>query len=185
MTEYSALVALFPYAAQAESAITSLRHLGFNTNDISVFGRMCAGDEDVIGLCISGGHFVACGGSVMFWERLLESLGDGGFFIVPGIGPIAIAGGFVNDFVAAVDNHATCGALTTLGEAICGLGIAKENVLRYEIEIRGNECALVALGSREQVKLAKTALYFLGISDLATGTHGRERGARQALQKVS
>ena len=106
MTEHAALVALFPYAAQAESAITSLRHLGFNTNDISVFGRTCAGDEDVVGLCVSGGHFVACGGSVRFWERIWETLGNGGFFIVPRIGAIAIAGGFVSDFVAAVDNHA-------------------------------------------------------------------------------
>ena len=82
---------------------------------------------------------MGCGGAVRFWERIWETLGDGGFFIVPRIGAIAIAGGFVSDFVAAVDNHAACGALTALGEAICRLGIAKESVLRYESEIRGNE----------------------------------------------
>jgi hypothetical protein len=185
MTEHTALIALFPYAAQAASAILSLRRLGFETKNISVFGRMCASEEeDVVGLGVSDGRFVECGGPIGFWGRMCETLGEGGFFIVPRIGPIAIAGRFVRDLVAAVDD-APCGALTALGSAIWRLGIERENVLRYEIEIRANECAVLALGTREQVLTAKAALDSLGVSDFVTGTDGLERGVPRALQKVS
>jgi hypothetical protein len=186
MTEHTALVALFPYSTQAEFAISSLKRLGFETKNISVLGRTCANEKDaVVGLGISAESFVACGGPVSFWERMCDTLGDGGFFIVPRIGPIAIAGRFVRDFVAAVDNDAPCGALTALGSAICSLGIARENVLRYELEIQANECAVLALGTREQVLRAKAALYSLGVTDFVTAADGRERSARQMLQKVS
>ncbi len=186
MSEQTVLVALFPYATQAEFAILCLKRLGFELKNISVCGRTCANEmEDHIGVCVSAGKFTAGSGPVGFWERMCDTLSDGGFFDVPRIGRIAIAGGFVNDFMAAVDEHSPTDTLTALGRAICRLGIAKDNVLRFEVEIQANECALLALGTREQLVRAKNALYSLGVSDFVTGTDVRERFARQALQKVS
>jgi hypothetical protein len=185
MTEYAALVAIFPNTTQAEFAISSLKRLGFETTNISVFGRTCASEsDDVVGLAVSAGKFMACGGLVGFWERMCDTLGDGGFYIVSRIGGVAIAGRFVNDFVDAVDDDSPCGALTALGRAICRLGISKEDVLRFELEIQANECAVLAVGTREQVASAKTTLYLLGVSDFVTATDGRGCGAHQLLQEV-
>ena len=95
MTENKAIIAICAGHTQAEKAIADLQQLGFTRTHLSVFGKAYASDGDVVGCYTSGGHLKARGGSLAFWDRLWNLLGDGGFFLVPNVGPVAIAGSFV------------------------------------------------------------------------------------------
>ncbi|MGO8751175.1 MAG: hypothetical protein ACLQNE_34955 [Thermoguttaceae bacterium] len=169
MSENKALVAICAGHAQAERAILELKRLGFDVKNLSAFGKAYASEEEVVGLYTAGGRLWARGGSVAFWERLWDLLGDGGFFLVPGIGPVVLAGSFVHTLVAAIDDRVAVGGLSTLGAALYSLGFPRDSILRCETEIRARECALVALGSSELVTKAMAWLKKAGISEVTAG----------------
>ena len=103
MTENKAIIAICVGHTQAEKAIAELQQLGFARTNLSVFGKAYASDGNVVGCYTSGGHLKTRGGSLAFWDSLWNLFGDGGFFLVPNIGPIAIAGPFVRDLVTTID----------------------------------------------------------------------------------
>ena len=154
MTENKAIIAICAGHTQAEKAIADLQQLGFTRTHLSVFGKAYASDGDVVGCYTSGGHLKARGGSLAFWDRLWNLLGDGGFFLVPNVGPVAIAGSFVRALVTTIDEGVAIGGLSALGAAIYCLGIPRDSILRYEIELRASECAacrgLTRVGSQSE-----------------------------------
>jgi hypothetical protein len=158
MPENKALVAICLGHAQAEKAIAELTRLGFDVKNLSVFRKAYLGEEEFVGLYTAGERLLARGGAAAFWERLWALLGDGGFFLVPGIGPVVLAGPFVHTLAATVDDGVAVGSLSALGAAIYSLGIPRVRILSHKIGIMAGQCAVVALGSPELVAKAKTAL---------------------------
>ena len=114
----------------------------------------------------------------MLWNLF----GDGGFFLVPNIGPIAIAGPFVRALVTTIDEGVAIGGLSALGAAIYSLGIPRDGILRYEIELRASECVLLAMGSPELVTKAALLLRKTGVSEITTTVGCRWGNADRVLQ---
>jgi hypothetical protein len=156
--------------------------VGFDVKNLSVFGKAYVSEEAVVGVYTAGKRLLARGGSVGFWERFWDLLGDGGFFIVPGIGPVVFAGPFIQTLVATIDAGRAVGGLSALGAAIHSLGIPKDSVFSYETEIRANECALVAQGSPELLAKAKISLKKAGVSEITASDQCRLEAAEKALQ---
>jgi hypothetical protein len=169
MSENKVLLAVCVGRAQANRAIAELRRLGFDEKQISAFGKAYVSEEEVVGVYKAGKRLVARGGAANFWERLWDTLGDGGLFLVPGIGPVVVAGSFTYMLANTIDDVGTIGGLSALGRAIYSLGIPRDNILRYEMEIRANECALVAQGSPELVAQATASLKQVGMAEITTG----------------
>jgi hypothetical protein len=159
MSENKALVAICNGRVQAEKAIAELQRLGFDMKQVSVVSKAYVSDEEIIGCYVAEGRFRALGGSGPFWERLSSLLGKAGLFVVPGIGPLVIAGSLVNALTTTVKNAAaTGGDLTPLAAASHSLGIPKDSALRNEFEIRANMCILIAFGTPEAQAEAKAAI---------------------------
>ena len=104
MPENRVLIAICTGHAQVERAILELKWLGFDMTNVSVFGRAYLNDEEVVGCYTAAGRLRAHGGSAAFWDRLWNLLGGGGLFLVPGIGPVVVAGPFVRTLVAAIED---------------------------------------------------------------------------------
>jgi hypothetical protein len=153
-----ALVAVCVGHAQAEKAIAELKRLGFDVKDLSVFRKAYLSEEEFVGLYTTGERLLARGDSAAFWERMWDLLSDGGFFHVPGIGPVVLAGPFIHTLVATVDSGVPVDGLSALGAAIYSLGIPRVRILSHKIGIMAGQCAVVALGSPELVAKAKTSL---------------------------
>ncbi len=182
MPENTVLIAICTGHTQAEKAIAELWRLGLNMTNLSVFGKAYLSDEYVVGCYIADGRLKALGGSVAFWDRLWKSLGEGGLFLVPGIGPVVVAGSFVRTLVATIEDGRTGGCLSALGAAIYSLGVPKENILRFEIEIREDECGLIASGSAEAIAKARIAVEKLGAAEIVASGGCRSKGAVELLQ---
>ncbi|MGA2258054.1 MAG: hypothetical protein ABSG53_25600 [Thermoguttaceae bacterium] len=182
MPENKALIAICTGHAHVERAIAELQRLDFEMTHLSAFGKAYLNDEEVVGCYTAGGRLRTHGWSFAFWERLWNLLGEGGFLFVPGIGPIVFAGPFVRTFAATIENNVTVGGLSPLGAAIYSLGIHKDSILRYEIEIRANECALLATGLAKALAKARIALEKVGATEIITSDECRLKRTDEVLQ---
>jgi hypothetical protein len=158
MPENKAILAICVGHAQAEKAIGELKRLGFDAKNVSVFRKACLDEDEFVGLYTAGERLLARGDSAAFWERMWDLLGDGGLFLVPGIGPVVLAGPFIHTLVATVDAGVAVGGLSALGAAMHHLGVPKFRILNYKVAIIAGQCAVVAIGTAELVTKAKTSL---------------------------
>jgi hypothetical protein len=159
MSENKALVAICNGHAQAKKAIAELQRLGFDMKHVSVVSKAYVSDEQIVGVYVSDGRLRVRGVSAAFWEQLCSLLGEAGLFVVPGIGPVVIAGSLVNALATTVkDSVFPGGGLSPLAAAAYSVGIPKDSALGYEIEIRANKCVLMAFGTPEAQVEAKVAI---------------------------
>jgi len=86
------------------------------------------------------------------------SLSGWACLVVPGVGPILVAGPMGGWMVGALENQAVFGGLSALGAALYGLGIPKNAVLRFEAAVRMDKFLLVAHGGVDEVGKAREIL---------------------------
>ena len=158
MSENKALVVICSGHAQADKAIAELHQVGFDMKHVSVLRKAFVSDEEIVGCYVADGRLMALGGSAAFWEQLWSLPGGAGLFVVPGIGPVVIAGPLVDALAATVKDAVIIGGLTALGAASYSIGIPKEKALKYEREMRANKCILIAVGTPEEEAEAKAAI---------------------------
>jgi hypothetical protein len=90
---------------------------------------------------------------------LSSALFGAAFFVIPGIGPIVVAGPLVAWIVGA------------LGAGLYSIGIPKDSVMKYETALKSDHFLLVAHGTAEEVTQA---------SDILHTTHPRAVGVHSA-----
>jgi hypothetical protein len=80
---------------------------------------------------------------------------DQAFFVIPGFGPILVAGPLVAWLVGALEGAVVVGGLTALGAGLYSIGIPKDSVVRYETAIKAGQYIVVAHGTADEVVHAK------------------------------
>jgi hypothetical protein len=80
------------------------------------------------------------------------------FFIIPGIGPLLLAGPLVASLVAALEGAVVVGGLSTMGAALVSIGVPKDSILLYETEIKAGKFVLIAHGTASEVARARDLL---------------------------
>lgn len=96
-------VAIYKTHHDADDAVKELQSAGFDMKRISVIGNDYHTDEHVVGYHNTGDRMKAWGKSGAFW--------GGAFFVIPGIGPMVIAGPLAaavlckDDKLTTVDIH--------------------------------------------------------------------------------
>ncbi len=100
----------------------------------------------------------AWGSQGAFWGGLWGLLFGSAFFLIPGIGPLLIAGPFVASLVGALEGAIALGGLSALGAALVSLGIPKDSVIDYETEIKTGKFVLIAHGTADEIAQAKETL---------------------------
>jgi hypothetical protein len=92
-----------------------------------------------------------------FWGGLWGFLFGSAFFLIPGIGPVLVAGPLVSWIVGALEGAVITGGLTALGAALYGIGIPKNSVLEYETALKSDKFLVIAHGTAADVTEAKVA----------------------------
>jgi len=80
------------------------------------------------------------------------------FFFVPGIGPIAVAGPLVSWIVGALEGAVVVGGVSAVGAGLFSIGIPKDNVIKYETQIKADRFVVVCHGTTEEVEKARSIL---------------------------
>jgi uncharacterized membrane protein len=173
MSNENAVVAVLPTHTQAEEAVKELQKAGFNMRQLSIVGKDYHTDEHVVGYYNAGDRMKYWGKLGAFWGGLWGLLFGSAFFLIPGIGPLVVAGPLVTWIVGALEGAAVVGGLSALGAALYSVGIPKDSILKYETAIKSSRFIVIAHGTADEVAKAKRILGTSGAQevDVHGGVH--------------
>ncbi len=158
MNDQQATVAVYSSHDLAEAAISRLQQAGYDMRKLSIVGKDYPTDENVVGYYNIGDRMKAWGSQGAFLGGLWGLLFGSDFFLVPGIGPLLIAGPFVASLIGALEGAVALGGLSAIGAALVSLGIPKDSIIDYEMEIKTGKFMLIAHGTADEVGRAREAL---------------------------
>jgi uncharacterized membrane protein len=158
MLNKNSIVAIYESHHQAEDAVRELQKSGFDMKKLSIVGKDYHTDEHVVGYYNTGDRMMYWGKMGAFWGGLWGMLFGSAFFVVPGIGPLLVAGPLVAWIVGALEGAALVGGLSALGAAMVSIGIPEDSVLQYEEHVKAGKFLLVLHGTLQEVEHAKHRL---------------------------
>ncbi|HQZ38049.1 MAG TPA: hypothetical protein PLH72_03325 [Vicinamibacterales bacterium] len=159
MIKDTAEVAIFDTHHLAEDAVKSLQRAGFDMKKLSIVGKDYHSEEQVIGYYNSGDRIKYWGKLGAFWGGMWGLLFGWAFFMVPGIGPVLVAGPIVAAIVSALEGAAVVGGVSALGAGLFSIGIPKDSVLQCEMALKADKFLLIAHGTREEIDRVKNVLH--------------------------
>jgi len=158
MTKNNSIVAIYPSHPIAEAAVRELQQSGFDMKKLSIVGREYHTDEHVVGYYNTGDRMEHWGKIGALWGGIWGWFIGSAFFLIPGIGPLVMAGPVVGWLVGALEGAVVVGGLSALGAGLYSLGIPKDSVLQYETALKTDKFLLVAHGSADEIIRAKEVL---------------------------
>ena len=176
MTKTNAVVAIYGTHAQAEEAVKELQKSGCDMKKLSIVGKDYHTDESVVGYYNTGDRMKYWGKQGAFWGGLWGML-FGAFFIIPGLGPILVAGPLVAWIVGALEGAVVVGGLSALGAGLYSIGIPKDSVVQYEAALKADKFLLLAHGTVNEVAQARDILQTTHPLEIKTHAAEREQSA--------
>lgn len=158
------VIGVYARHADAEAAIRSLRRSGFDIQRLSIIGKGYQSEEHAVGFYTTGDRMKTWGGIGAAWGGLWGLLVGGAFFIVPGFGPVAVAGGLASLMVGALEGAVVVGGLSALGAGLVGLGLTKEQAIKYERELKADRYLLFVHGTEAEADAARAMLKPLDVA---------------------
>jgi hypothetical protein len=169
MDDESNVVAVYDSHTQAEEALQKLSAASFDIKKVSIIGKGFHTEEHVVGYYTTGDRMKYWGAMGAFWGGLWGLLLGAGFFLLPGVGPVLVAGPFLAALLGALESAVVVGGLSALAAALVSMGIPKEKSLKYEADVKADKYLLIVHGTKEDVERARAIL--AGTSPVSLETH--------------
>jgi len=183
MSEMNSVVAIYGTHSQAEEAVKGLQKAGFDMKKMSIVGKDYHTDEQVVGYYNTGDRMKYWGKMGAFWGGLWGMLFGAAFFVIPGLGPILVAGPLVAWIVGALEGAVVGGGLSALGAGLYSIGIPKDSVVKYETALKSDKFILLAHGTVVEVAKAREILERTRPVEIAVHAMEREQLAdKQATE---
>jgi hypothetical protein len=174
MVDKNSIVVVYETHADAEAGVKELQKAGFDMKKLSILGREYHTEDHVVGYYNAGDRMKYWGKMGAFWGGLWGFLVGAAFFVIPGVGPVLIAGPLAAWVVGALEGAVVVGGLSALGAGLYSIGIPKNSIIRYESALRAEKFLLIAHGTTEEVMKAKDTLH---------GTHPDELNVHFAEER--
>src|SRR6202046_4414900 len=143
MTDASSVIAVYSSHTDAEQAVAKLSAASFDIKKISIIGKDYHTEENVVGYYTTGDRMKSWGGLGAFWGGIWGLLFGAGFFLIPGIGPVLVAGPFLAALVGALESAAVVGGISAVAAGLVSLGVSKERAVKYEAAIKADNFVLI------------------------------------------
>ena len=147
--------------AETENAVEELQRSGFDMKRLSLVGKDYQNKEHVVGYYNSGNLISYWGKQGVFWGGIWSTLFGSAFFLIPGVGPLVVAGPLVAAIVAGLQGTFMVRGMSVLGAGLNCLGIPRDSVLQYETAIMNEMLVLVLHGSANELDKANDILHEL------------------------
>jgi len=157
-SENSAVVAIYDTHKEAEEAVRELQKSGFDMQKLSIVGKEYQTEEEVVGYYTTGDRMKAWGKTGAFWGGLWGLMFGSAFFLIPGIGPLLVAGPLVAWIIGALEGAVVVGGLSALGAGLYSIGIPKDSIIEYETQIKAGKFVVIVHGSPDEVRKSKATL---------------------------
>jgi uncharacterized membrane protein len=142
----SSIVAIYPDHDTAERAVRELHEAGIAMGDLSIVGRDFQTTEEPVGF-VSAKEYASAGAATgACFGGLFGLVLGAAFLILPGIGPIVVAGPLTAAVVAGIEGALAGSALGSLGGALVGIGVPREKALKYETHVKGGKYLVLVRG---------------------------------------
>ena len=158
----NSVVAVCDSHEQAERAVKDLQKAGFDMKKLSIIGRGYETEDRVVGFYNAGDRMKHWGKYGAFWGAIWGLLFGVAFLVIPGIGPVLMAG----PLVAALEGAVAAGGLSAIGAGLYSIGIPKNTVVRYETALKADQFVVAFHGTAEEVGRARDILKTAGASDV-------------------
>lgn len=158
MSETNTVVAVYATHEGAELGVKELERAGIDMHALSILGKDTHTEEHVIGYYNNGDRMKYWGKNGAFWGGFWGLLFGSAFFVIPGIGPILVAGPLVTYIVGALEGAVLVGGLSAIGAGLVGLGIPTNSVIEYELALKTDKYLLVVHGTADEVDKARAIL---------------------------
>jgi hypothetical protein len=155
-------IAIYDTHDQAEKAVKELQKAGFDMKKLSIIGKGYETEDHVIGYYNAGDRMKHWGKYGAFWGGLWGLLFGAAFFIIPGVGPLLLAG----PIVAALEGAVAVGGLSVIGAGLYSLGVPKNSVVQYESALKASKFIVAVHGTGEEVKRARDILDTVGAGEV-------------------
>jgi hypothetical protein len=156
--EKQSSVYVFNTHVEAEDAIRLLSGTGFDVKKLSLVGKGYHSEEHPVGFYTVGDRIKAWGGMGAFWGGIWGLLLAPAVFFLPGLGFVALAGPLVSALVGALEGAVVVGGVSALGAALTDLGVAKDQVIKYESALKADRYVLMIHGDAEEIEKARSVL---------------------------
>src|SRR6516162_8533261 len=131
MSKKNSLVVVYGSHSNAEAFFFFKQKSAYDIKKLSILGKEYHTEEQVVGYYNAGDRMKYWGKMGAFWGGLWGLLIGAAFFIIPGVGPVLIAGPLAAWVVGALEGAAAVGGLSVLGAALYSVGIPRDSILRY------------------------------------------------------
>jgi uncharacterized membrane protein len=158
MNHQHVISALYDTHAQAEHAVEALQASGYDMRQLSIVGQEPHTEEKVLGYYNMGDRMLKWGSNGAFWGSMWGMLMGSAFILIPGVGPLLLAGPLVGMLVGALEGAVVVGGVSALGAALASIGIPENSVLAYETELKSGKFLLLAHGTAAEVARAREIL---------------------------
>ena len=158
MSVTNSVVAIYDTHEQAEHAIKELQEAGVDMKSLSIAARNTHTDEHVVGYYNAGDRMKYWGKVGAFWGGFWGLLFGSAAFAIPGLGPILVAGPLVGWIVAGLEGAVVVGGVSAVGAGLVSIGIPKDSVVEYEVDLKTDKYLLVVHGTPEAVEKARTII---------------------------
>ena len=165
MSDKNSLVATFDHHGEAEAAVRGLQRAGFEMEAVSIAGKGDHAEGKAVGYYTAADRMMSWGRDAAFWGGMWGLLFGSAFFLVPGVGPLLVAGPLVAWIVVALEHEVTAGGASALGAALSSAGVPEPSVHRYESLVKAGKFLLVAHGTADEVTRAKAVLADAGVPE--------------------
>ncbi|MBI5248777.1 MAG: permease [Desulfomonile tiedjei] len=165
-SDANAVVGVYETHELAESAVKELQKAGFDMKKLSIVGRDYHTEEHVVGYYNTGDRMRAWGKIGAFWGGIWGLLFGAAVFVIPGVGPIAVAGPLVSAIVGALEGAVVVGGVSAIGGALAGVGIPKDSIIKYETLLKADKFILICHGTADEMERARTTLSTTSATEL-------------------
>ena len=125
---------------------------------LSIVGKDYHTDEQVVGYYTAGDRVMYWGTLGAFWGGLWGLLFGSALFLVPGVGPLLVAGPLAGWIVGALEGVVVGGGFGALGAALASIGIPENSILQYEESLKAGKFLLILHATPQEVERAKDRL---------------------------
>jgi hypothetical protein len=156
------VVAVYKTHSEAEDAVRLLTGAGVPVKQISIVGKDWQSREDVQGYYQPADAIKDAAGSGAWFGGLFGMLLGFGLFVVPVAGALIVLGP-LSGLIAGAIGGAGLGALVG---GLAGLGIPKDQALKYQVRLEAGEFLVIVNGTTEDIENAHKTLSGSGHVDI-------------------
>jgi hypothetical protein len=150
MSALASVVAIYQTHAQAELAVKDLQQAGVDMKSLSIAAKDTHTDEHVVGYYNAGDRMKYWGKMGAFWGGFWGLLFGSAAFMIPGIGPLLVAGPLVGWIVAGLEGAVVVGGVSAAGAGLFSLGIPKDSILKYDVALESEAYLLLFHGADDE-----------------------------------